>query len=99
MIIAHERPNAYGNLLESVRGILFFGVPHRGSEAAYWGSFVANIMAITQLGFRVNTRFVDALRKNSKSFSDILRQFVEPGSRLNIRSFYETEKLFGQLVS
>jgi hypothetical protein len=99
LILARECPNTYGKLLESVRGIVFFGVPHRGSEVAYWGSFVANIMAITQLGFRSNTKFIDALRRNSKQFSDISQQFVEPGSRLNIRSFYETEKLYGQLVS
>jgi hypothetical protein len=85
-------------LLDSVRGLVFFGVPHRGSDIAFWGNFAANLLKITQLGFGINTSFVEALKRNSTTFADISQQFSELGANLPIRTFYETEKLWGQLV-
>jgi hypothetical protein len=81
-----------------VRGLVFFGVPHRGSDVAFWGSFAANLLKITQLGFGTNTRFVEALKRNSETFADISQQFIERAANLPIRTFYETEKLLNQLV-
>jgi hypothetical protein len=85
-------------LLDSVRGLVFFGVPHRGSDIAYWGNFAANLLKITQLGFGTNTSFVEALKRNSATFADISQQFIERGANLPIRTFYETERLWNQLV-
>jgi len=78
--------------------LVFFGVPHRGSDIAYWGNFGANLLKITQLGFNTNTSFVEALKKNSTTFADISQQFSECGANLPIRTFYETKKLWNQLV-
>lgn len=85
-------------MLDSVRGLVFFGVPHRGSDIAYWGNFAANLLKITQLGFGTNTSFVEALKRNSATFADISQQFIERGANLPIRTFYETERLWNQLV-
>jgi hypothetical protein len=98
LILAHERSRHYADLLNSVRGLIFFGVPHRGADVAYWGSFAANLLKITQLGFGTNTSFVEALRRNSATFADISEQFIERGANLPIRTFYETERLLNQLV-
>ena len=98
LILAHERPRHYADLLNSVKGLVFFGVPHRGSDIAYWGNFAANLIKVIQLGFSTNTSFVRALKRNSAAFADISTRFSECGANLPIRTFYETEKFWGQLV-
>jgi hypothetical protein len=74
-------------------------VPHRGSDIAYWGNFAGNLLKITQLGFGTNTSFMEALKRNSTTFDNISKQFSECGANLPIRTFYETEKIWNQLVS
>jgi hypothetical protein len=98
LILAHERSSIYGNLLDRIRGSVFFGVPHRGSDVAYWGNFAANVLTVAQLGFGTNSRFVYALQRNSRTFAEISQQFIERGSKLDIRTFYETEKMHAMLV-
>jgi len=98
LILAHERSRYYADLLNSVRGLIFFGVPHHGSDVAYWGNLAANLLRIFQLGFSTNTNFVEALKRDSQTFTDISQQFIERGTNLSIRTFYETEKLYGKLV-
>jgi len=87
----------YGDLLRSVRGCVFFGVPHRGADTAYWANFGTNVIKAA-LFVRVHANFIAALRQNSKAFADISQQFVERGASLRIRTFYETEMLDNQLV-
>ena len=98
MIVAHERRKIYGAVLDSVRALVFFGVPHRGSDLAYWSTFAARLLNTVQLGFGTNTSFVEALKRNSKTFADISQSFIERAEHLKIRTFYETEKLYGNLV-
>lgn len=98
LIAAHERSSEYGDLLNCVRGSVFFAVPHRGADMAYWANFAANLLQITQLGFGTNNSFVHSLKRNSETLADISQQFIERGARLQIRTFYETEKLCNQLV-
>src|SRR5436305_4388400 len=97
MINAHGRLSMFGDLLSSVRGVIFFGVPHRGADLASSASFATNL--INLLGINTNQSFVTALQRNSKTFMDISEQFIERAARLQIRTFYETEKLYHQLVS
>ncbi len=98
MILAHERSKQYANLLASTRGLVFFGVPHRGSDIARLGNFAANLLEMAQLGFGTNTNFVEALKRNSETFAHISQQFIERGADIPIRTFYETERLGNQLV-
>jgi hypothetical protein len=78
--------------------LVFFGVPHHGADLASWGAFAANLLKIIQLGSGTNTNYVEALQSKSKTFGDISRQFIERGAEVQIKTFYETERLFGQLV-
>lgn len=98
MIIAHERSSIYGTVLNSVRALVLFGVPHRGSDLAYWSTFAARLLNTVQLGLRTNTSFVEALARNSQTFTDISQSFIERAAPLKIRTFYETEKLYGNLI-
>ena len=74
------------------------GVPHRGADSAYWASFVANILQVVQLGWGTNTSFVEALKRNSPTFTEISTQFVERAASLRIRTFFETERWGNQVV-
>ncbi|KAI9769306.1 MAG: hypothetical protein M1839_003757 [Geoglossum umbratile] len=98
LILAHERSRHYSNLLNTARGLVFFGVAHRGSDIAYWDIFAANLLKVTQLGFGTDNSFVEALRRNSATFADISRQFIEHSANLTIRTFYETKKLLNRCV-
>jgi hypothetical protein len=100
MIIAHEKSKSYGSLLSRVHAAVFFGVPHRGSDSAYWAYFAARLLEFGQLGFGTNSTYVSALRRNSKTFADISQQFIDRGSMFHtIRTYYETEKMGNRLVS
>ena len=97
LIIAHERSSEYDQLLKSVSAMVLFGVPHRGSNVAFWANFAANILSASQVG--ANPNFVHSLQRNSKAFSDISRQFIERAADLKkIYTFYELEKLHNILV-
>jgi hypothetical protein len=95
LILAHARLSLHEDVLHSVRGCVFFGVPHRGADVAYWASWGANLLKILQLGFSTNTNFVDAL---GTTFSEISEQFIERAHRFKILTFYETDKIFNQQV-
>ncbi|KAL8977069.1 MAG: hypothetical protein Q9205_007057 [Flavoplaca limonia] len=87
-----------GPLLQSTHGIVFMGVPHYGADLARWASLVANILQVSQLGWGTNTKFVEALKRNSPTFADISRQFVERAKPLTIRTFFETERWGNQVI-
>lgn len=99
MIRAHDQSHHYANLLQQVHGAVFLGVPHRGSDAAYWATFAANILRFGQLGFGTNPSYVKALQRNSQTFADISTQFVGRAAQLSIRTFFETQRMGHQLVS
>lgn len=86
-------------MLSRIKALVFFGTPHRGSDAAYWASFVATLLKYGQLGFGTNSTYIAALQRNSQTFADISEQFIERAVELKIRTFYETEKMFNVLVS
>lgn len=97
---AWNDPATYGSLLEKVFGLVFFGVPHRGADLAYWAGFPASLLDHALLGFGGNRSFLKALQKNSDEWRTISRDFVQRGAQLSsIRTFFETEKLGNILVS
>jgi triacylglycerol esterase/lipase EstA (alpha/beta hydrolase family) len=74
MIRVQERLELYGELLSKIRGIIFLGTPHRGSDVAWWASFPAKFLKAIQLGTGTNTAYLEALKKNSPEFSRISQQ-------------------------
>ena len=75
------------------KAVVFMGTPHRGADAAAWANFAAQALKALQMGTATNTSLVSDLRKNSKTLSQISQQFVERGSTLRIKTFYETNKM------
>jgi hypothetical protein len=100
LILANERSDHWSNIRDNTAGIIFFAVPHRGSDIAFWGNLATNVLKFATLGTRGNDNFVHALKRNSREFSTISHAFLQPARRLTlaVRTFYETEKIGGQLV-
>ena len=82
------------DLLDSVRGLVFFGVPHKGSYIAFLGSLVARICSRLLPSF-VNVNFLEALERSSKTLEEISERFANIGQNPNIiiRTFYETRPM------
>ncbi|KAF3807774.1 Protein SERAC1, partial [Colletotrichum gloeosporioides] len=97
--LARERTNHWRDVQKSTLGLMFFGVPHRGADDAYWGEFASRLLSALSLGTWGNSRFVQGLKRNSPEFSSISRAFVEPGSEIKvIRTFYETKKMGNRII-
>lgn len=93
LILAHERSSFYSALLQRIWGLVFMGTPHRGSDVAFWTDFLARALHVAQFGAGTNKNLVSSLKKDSRLLSDISDQFVERSANLQIRTFYEMEKL------
>lgn len=94
-----DRFNPYGDLLRNIRGLIFFGVPHRGADIAFWASLPANLLDKGLIGFGANTRFLDALKRNSPEWREISKQFVQRADAIPlIRTYFETKRLGNILV-
>ena len=95
LILAHERSSNvdYQDILVNTRGIAFLGVPHRGSDIAWWTGFAAKLLRNASLGTSTNVSLLSDLEKGSANLADISSQFVDRAHNLIIYTFYETEKL------
>lgn len=98
MILAWTNNKRYGEVLDKIKGCLFLGVPHRGADLAYWAEFPALSIQAASLGLKANPRFLNSLKTNSKTLMKIADEFVYRSENLEIRSFYETEKMGNTIV-
>ena len=79
------------DLLQCIRGVVFFGTPHRGY--AHFGSTLSLILSASSLRTHTNHQLVSALEADSSILWHINRSFVDRSKILNIVTFYETEKM------
>ena len=100
LILVHERSSDsdYKNVLDNTKAIAFLGVPHKGSDSAWWATFAANALKGASIGTSTNTALVADLKKDSTTLTNISKQFVDRAWDLIIYTFYETEVLFGVVV-
>ena len=101
LILANDRHMSiprFKDIRDNTKAIAFLGVPHRGSDAAWWATFAANAVKVGTAGVSTNTTLVADLRKNSTTLKDISKQFVDRAMKLTIYSFYENKTIFGVLV-
>ena len=98
--MAHEKaPTYYQSIKDSIKGIVFIGVPHRGSDIAKLGAFFAKMLQASTASRTTNFELIAVLKKGSKPLMDISNQAIHRLSGLTIYTFYETEKLWGEVVS
>jgi len=99
MNVANERSDIWKSVSDSVIGVFFFAVPHRGSSTAFWGDFATVVVKFATVGTLGNRSFVKKLKNNSETFRLISKAFTQPAQKLTlIRTFYETEKIKNQLI-
>lgn len=100
LILAHERSSdpEFKDILDNVKSIAFLGVPHGGSDVAFWGNIAAHVLRAATLGTTTNSQILENLQKSSTGLTDISKQFVDRGKDLQILTFFETQKLKGSVV-
>lgn len=100
LILAHERSSdpVFKDILINTKAIAFLGVPHKGSDSAWWAHFAANALKGASIGITTHNALVADLRKDSSALSTISRQFIDRGRDLSIYTFYETLRFKGVLV-
>ena len=76
-----------------VKAVIFMGTPHHGADVATWGNFAARALRALQMGTATNTSFLSDVEGNSRTLKEISQQFVERGSTIMVKTFYETRKL------
>ena len=99
LVIAHdESPTNYKDIIESVRGVAFLGVPHGGAAVARLGYFFAELLKKATLGRTTNASLAADLRGGSKILREVTTQSVHRLAQLRICSFFEREKTWGELI-
>ncbi|KAL1836742.1 hypothetical protein VTJ49DRAFT_4717 [Mycothermus thermophilus] len=85
---ANIEQRKFGDILTSTRGIVFFGTPHRGTDAAVWGEMVARIK-FAAFGKRELNDWFRVLRPDQKDLVNVSEDFRPLATRFAISSFYE----------
>ncbi|KAI1110624.1 hypothetical protein F5Y14DRAFT_428226 [Nemania sp. NC0429] len=96
--IAHTDHEYYDDVLKHTRGCVFLASPLHGSDAAAWADIGTRIVRAFTFGIVGNSAHPSALRRNSQVWLRISRDFVQRGKNLMFRSFYETEKMAGNII-
>lgn len=98
LVLAHERAKFHQATLKSIKGVLFLGTPHSGSDLASTMTWLASIAKVASLG-QTNSQLVKALQSQGRELLEISESFVDRGDQiLRINRFFEQEKLYGSIV-
>ena len=76
-----------------VKAVIFMGTPHRGADVASWANLAARAFRALHMNTATNTSLLSDLEGNSETLKQISQQFVERGSTIKMKTFYETRKL------
>ena len=89
MVSANHHREDFQYLALSTVGIIFLGTPHRGTQAARWGEFVARIGK--RLGLGAETSILRDLQADSENLSDLLYDFTlwANRARLSLVCYFE----------
>lgn len=89
LVMAHEAAHDYGTILDSTKGIVFMGTPHRGSDLIPWSLMLVNIINHVPFKNKIQKALLRNLDSNSDMLTEISRQFLHRSSGLKIMSFTE----------
>ncbi|KAF2398705.1 hypothetical protein EJ06DRAFT_89082 [Trichodelitschia bisporula] len=89
LITAHENDSQYGHILQSCKGIVFFGTPHRGADLASRAEKIGRVPNALAFGSALRTDLLRVLKAKSDPLQAISRQFVQRAKNMQIVSFYE----------
>ncbi len=85
---AGKERSKYSDIAKSTRGIVFFGTPHRGVDAANWAGLVSDILQT--VGAQPQSKLLNALQRHSTELWKISTDFRPLASQYAITSFYES---------
>ncbi|KAI5459563.1 hypothetical protein BGZ63DRAFT_254666 [Mariannaea sp. PMI_226] len=89
LVMAHENSQDFGAILDSTKGIVFMGTPHRGSDLIPWSLMLANVINHVPLRKKMHKALLRNLNSNSDMLMEISRQFLHRSSGLKIMTFTE----------
>ncbi|KAK3365350.1 Alpha/Beta hydrolase protein [Lasiosphaeria ovina] len=87
LTFATHSETKWKGIVESTKGVVFFGTPHRGADAARWGHTIADIVSTAT--HRPPATFLKTLETNSAQLLQISEDFRPSVDRYAIASFYE----------
>ena len=83
MVSVNHHLEDFQYLALSTVGIIFLGTPHRGTQAAGWGRFVARTGKF--LGLGAETSILRDLQADSENLRDLLYEFTLWANRAALR--------------
>jgi hypothetical protein len=86
----------YGDILDSVRSLVFFGTPHQGSDGAVWLKFIGGLSSGLHLW--TTTKVVEELKTWSIPLVELTTNFSELAPNFAITTFYEEQDTYGVRV-
>ena len=93
LITAFSQSDQHGDLLKSIRGVIFMGTPHRGSRTAGPAKLLSKIINVTSFGTAIRSDLLGVLKVSSKTLEDVSLHSVPLLEKLRIVSFYENKPL------
>ncbi|KAI1173091.1 Alpha/Beta hydrolase protein [Nemania sp. FL0916] len=99
LVLAEQSPRDFPGMTEHTRGIVFFGTPHRGADAANWAAMAGRIGGAVLPRF--SFRYLELLKRNSEGLYRVSEDFKHLASRYEIVSFYEEHaynRLWGKVI-
>ena len=98
LITASSQPDHYGDILKSIRGVVFMGTPHRGSRTAGPVQLLSKIVNAAAFGTAIRSDLIGVLKVSSRTLEDISLLSIPLLKELRIVSFYEKKPLGISLV-
>jgi hypothetical protein len=93
LITASSQPDHYGDILKSIRGVVFMGTPHRGSRTAGPAQLLSKIINDATFGTAIRSGLLGVLKVSSKTLDNISLLSISLLKELRIVSFYEQKPL------
>ncbi|KAH7403242.1 hypothetical protein BKA64DRAFT_444322 [Cadophora sp. MPI-SDFR-AT-0126] len=91
LLMANERKELYGSIVKSIRGVAFFGTPHRGSACASLSKICLDIGHVFYPNLRSD--LVQSLKRTATELADINCSIPELLQPLSIVTAYEIRPL------
>jgi ankyrin repeat domain-containing protein 50 len=88
----------YKDLVDSIRGVIFMGTPHRGSNSASYATILSKILNVPTFGRGVRSDLLTLLKTSSPILSQITQQSKNLLKPLSVISFYEQQPLGPTLI-
>ncbi|GKZ81458.1 hypothetical protein AnigIFM56816_005979 [Aspergillus niger] len=85
----------FGDLIESIKSLIFFGTPHQGADIATWVTFLTNVSRA--IGIK-SSDVLQELQRWSNSLLDLNRLFSQQIADLKVTTFFELEDTYGVRV-